>query len=102
MKNEAKATETGAAKQPRPVCEIPDCGSPARYRGTCSPEHYQERALRRQAALRGVPHDEPQQDREVEAPVVTLVCVMDGCSKPARPSCSVEHNAASAYQGGAR
>lgn len=64
MKNEAKATETGAAKQPRPVCEIPDCESPARYRGTCSPEHYQERALHRQAAVRGVSHDRPRQVQE--------------------------------------
>lgn len=64
MKNEAKATETGAAKQPRPVCEIPDCESPASYRGTCSPEHYQERALRHQAALRGFkPEDSSEEAR---------------------------------------
>jgi hypothetical protein len=41
------------------LCEIPDCEQLARYRGTCSPEHYEERALRRQAALRGFTLAEP-------------------------------------------
>jgi len=48
---------------------------------------------------------EVSQGREADATGVTLVCVMDGCSKPARPSsrfCSVEHNMAAAYRGGAR
>lgn len=47
---------------------------------------------------------ESPQGEESDATAVTLVCVLDGCSKPARPSsrfCSVEHNMASAY-GGAR
>lgn len=55
---EQKTTEATGPQQPRPSCEIPDCESPARYRGTCSPEHHQERALRRQAALRGISLDE--------------------------------------------
>jgi hypothetical protein len=36
--------EGTAAKRAR--CEIPGCQSPAIYRGSCSPEHFQERALR--------------------------------------------------------
>jgi hypothetical protein len=49
--------EGTAAKRAR--CEIPGCQSPAIYRGSCSPEHFQERALRRRAALHGVKVDDP-------------------------------------------
>jgi hypothetical protein len=56
-----KATEAERAEQPggpsRARCEAPGCESPAIYRGTCSPEHFQERALRRRAALHGIKID---------------------------------------------
>ncbi|GAA2159153.1 MULTISPECIES: hypothetical protein [Glycomyces] len=53
--NTKKATEAAGSQQAvRARCEAPGCESPAIYRGTCSPEHFQERALRRRAALHGI------------------------------------------------
>jgi len=57
--NRTGATEVLQEAAPsRPTCEIPGCTDRARYRGTCSPDHHRERALRRQAALRGFKLDD--------------------------------------------
>jgi hypothetical protein len=56
------ATEPVAPQ--RPVCEIPDCQARAVFRGTCSPDHYRERALRRRAALLGIRIDSPASEED--------------------------------------
>lgn len=58
---ESKATEAATASQEavasRPACEVPGCEARAVFRGTCSPDHFRERALRRRAALLGIQID---------------------------------------------
>ena len=60
MNTEKNTTAEGqdAAAAPvtvqRPACEVPGCEARAVFRGTCSPDHYRERALYRRAALLGI------------------------------------------------